>query len=68
MTTDSNYSFAIAPHLLDKGFSATGPNQKWAGDITYIWTSEGWLYLAVVLDLYSRRVIALSVMQASLAG
>ena len=35
----------------------TGPNQKWAGDISYIWTSEGWLYLAVILDLYSRRVI-----------
>jgi transposase InsO family protein len=42
---------------LDQDFSATGPNQKWAGDISYIWTSEGWLYLAVILDLYSRRVI-----------
>lgn len=38
-------------------FSADGPNQKWAGDISYIWTNEGWLDLAVILDLYSRRVI-----------
>jgi len=42
-------------------FSADGPNQKWAGDISYIWTSEGWLYLAVILDLYSRRVIGWAV-------
>ena len=56
-TTDSNHTFNIAPNLLDQDFSATGPNQKWAGDISYIWTSEGWLYLAVILDLYSRRVI-----------
>jgi len=56
-TPDSNHAFNIAPNLLDQNFSATGPNQKWAGDISYIWTSEGWLYLAVILDLYSRRVI-----------
>ena len=55
-TTDSNHAFNIAPNLLDQNFSATGPNQKWAGDISYIWTNEGWLYLAVILDLYSRRV------------
>lgn len=57
VTTDSNHAFNIAPNLLDQDFSADGPNQKWAGDISYIWTSEGWLYLAVILDLYSRRVI-----------
>lgn len=57
VTTDSNHSFNIAPNLLDRKFTASGPNQKWAGDITYIWTSEGWLYLAVILDLYSRRII-----------
>jgi putative transposase len=56
-TTDSSHTFNIAPNLLDQDFSADGPNQKWAGDISYIWTSEGWLYLAVILDLYSRRVI-----------
>jgi putative transposase len=50
-TTDSNHAFNIAPNLLDQNFSATGPNQKWAGDISYIWTSEGWLYLAVILSL-----------------
>ena len=48
-TTDSNHTFNIAPNLLDQDFSATGPNQKWAGDISYIWTSEGWLYRAVIL-------------------
>ena len=55
-TTDSSHAFNTAPNLLDQDLSATGPNQKWAGDISYIWTSEGWLYLAVILDLYSRRV------------
>ena len=60
-TTDSNHAFNIAPNLLDQDFSANGPNQKWAGDISYIWTRDGWLYLAVVLDLYSRRVIGWAV-------
>jgi transposase InsO family protein len=60
-TTDSNHTFNIAPNLLDQAFSATGPNQKRAGDISYIWTSEGWLYLAVIPDLYSRRVIGWAV-------
>jgi transposase InsO family protein len=55
--TDSNHAFNISPILLDQDFFADGPNQKWAGDISYIWTGEGWLYLAVILDLYSRRVI-----------
>jgi putative transposase len=59
--TDSNHAFGIAPNLLDRDFSADGPNQKWAGDISYILTSEGWLYLAVILDLYSRRVIGWAV-------
>ncbi len=56
-TTDSDRTFNIAPNLLDQDFSTDGPNQKWAGGISFIWTSEGWLYLAVVLNLYSRRVI-----------
>jgi len=60
-TTDSNHTFNIAPNLLDQDFYADGPNQKWAGDISYIWTSEGWLYLAVIIDLYSRRVIGWAV-------
>jgi len=60
-TTDSNHKFNIAANLLDRNFSADQPNQKWAGDITYIWTREGWLYLAVILDLHSRRVIGWAV-------
>jgi putative transposase len=54
MTTDSNHKFNIAPNLLDRDFAADALNQKWAGDIAYIWTCEGWLYLAVILDLHSR--------------
>jgi putative transposase len=60
-TTDSDHTFNIAPNLLDRDFTATGSNQKWAGDISYIWTREGWLYLAVILDLHSRRVIGWAV-------
>ncbi len=60
-TTDSNHRFDIAPNLLNRDFTATLPNQKWAGDISYIWTREGWLYLAVMLDLHSRRVIGWAV-------
>ncbi len=56
-TTDSNHNFNVAPNLLGGDFTTTGQNQKWAGDITYIRTEEGWLYLAVIIDLYSRRVI-----------
>ena len=56
-TTDSDHAFNIAPKLLQQDFSASGPNQKWAGDITYVWTREGWVSLAVIIDLYSRRVI-----------
>ena len=48
-------------NLLDQNFSAAAPNEKWAADISYIWTAQGWLYLAVMLDLYSRRVIGWAV-------
>jgi transposase InsO family protein len=47
----------VAPNLLDQDFTATAPNQKYVGDITYLWTDEGWLYLATVIDLYSRLVV-----------
>ena len=60
-TTNSNHNHNIAPNLLDGDFQATGPNQKWAGDISYLWTAEGWLYLAVIIDLFSRRVIGWAV-------
>ena len=56
-TTDSNHQLPVAPNLLHRRFSVTTPNCVWVGDITYIWTSEGWLYLAVVIDLYSRRIV-----------
>jgi transposase InsO family protein len=56
-TTDSLHAFPIAPNLLDQDFAATGRNQKWGADISYVWTREGWLYLAVVIDLFARRVV-----------
>ena len=59
-TTDSDHHHNISPNLLDGDFEALGPDRKWAGDVTYLWTGEGWLYLAVVIDLYSRRVIGWS--------
>ena len=48
---------AIAPNILDRQFYATQPNHKWIADFTYIWTAEGWLYVAAVIDLFSRRVV-----------
>src|SRR4029077_15135477 len=56
-TTDSNHSLPVADNLLPREFDAQGPNERWVTDITYIWTREGWLYLAVVEDLYSRMVV-----------
>jgi len=58
VTTDSAHQYPVVPNTLNRQFVVAHPNQVWAGDITYVWTAEGWLYLAVVLDLYSRRVIA----------
>ena len=60
-TTDSHHAFPIAPNLLEQNFSAERPNQKWNADISYVWTREGWLYLAVVLDLFARRVVSWAV-------
>lgn len=56
-TTNSKHNLPVAPNLLQQNFEASRPNQKWVSDLTYIWTEEGWLYLAVVLDLYSRMVV-----------
>ena len=56
-TTQSNHRMPVAANTLDRQFTVAQPNQVWAGDITYVWTTEGWLYLAVVLDRYSRAVI-----------
>ena len=69
VTTDSKHDLPIAPNLLERNFTAQGPNQVWTTDITYIATDEGWLYLVVMLDLYSRQVVGWSMqehMQASL--
>jgi transposase InsO family protein len=56
-TTNSKHDQPVHPNLLARNFTASAPNQVWTGDITYIATAEGWLYLAVVIDLFSRRVI-----------
>jgi putative transposase len=60
VTTDSNHPLPVAPNLLAQRFSVQEPNTHWSADITYLWTGEGWLYLSVVLDLYSRRVVGWS--------
>jgi putative transposase len=56
-TTESGHGLPVAPNLLARCFTATSPNEVWVGDITYVWTVEGWMYLAVLIDLYSRRVV-----------
>jgi len=57
---DTGERSVIAPNILDRQFEATAPNQKWVADFTYIWTGEGWLYVAVVLDLFSRMIVGWS--------
>ena len=57
VTTDSNHAYPIPDDLLCQDFSANAPNQVWVGDITYVSTDEGWLYVAILLDLYSRRIV-----------
>ena len=59
-TTDSRHDLPVAPNLLNRNFTPAGPNQAWAGDITYIASEEGWLFLAVVIDLFSRKVVGWS--------
>jgi putative transposase len=56
-TTDSAHNYPVAPNRLDQDFQASQPNKKWVADITYVATAEGWLYLAAVMDLYSRRIV-----------
>lgn len=60
VTTDSNHSQPVAANLLDQDFGADQPNTRWVSDITYVWTREGWLYLAAVLDLHNREVVGWS--------
>jgi len=59
-TTDSNHNLPIAPNILNRDFYASAPDEKYVGDITYIPTSQGWLYLATVIDLYSRKIVGWS--------
>ena len=59
-TTDSNHKLPVAPNILDRKFEAAAPNQTWVTDITYVWTAVGWLYVAAILDLFSRRVVGLA--------
>ena len=57
LTTDSKHNLPVAENELTRQFSPTAPNQAWGTDISLLWTQEGWIYLAVVIDLYSRRVV-----------
>lgn len=60
-TTDSHHIFPVAPNLLEQDFTCQRPNQRWGADISYVWTRQGWLYLALVLDFYSRRIVGWAV-------
>lgn len=60
ITTDSKHKHPIAPNVLNRNFYPPAPNRAWGTDITYVWTAEGWIYLAIVIDLYSRRVVGWS--------
>ncbi len=62
-TTDSKHHLPVAENLLNRDWNTTGPNQKWVTDVTYVWTQEGWLYLATVMDLYSRAIIGWSLQE-----
>jgi len=60
-TTDSKHALPVAPNVLDRDFAPAAPNQVWTADLTYIWTDAGWLYLAIVLDLFNREVVGWSI-------
>ncbi len=62
-TTNSAHDLPVAPNLLARNFTVDAPNRVWTGDITYIWTEEGWLYLAVVIDLFNRQVVGFAMGQ-----
>ena len=57
VTTDSNHNEAISPNRLNRKFDVIAPNKVWTTDITYVWTLEGWLYVAIVMDLFSRQIV-----------
>jgi len=60
VTTDSDHNETISPNLLNRKFDVAAPNKGWTTDITYVWTLEGWLYVAIVIDLFSRQVVGWS--------
>ena len=60
VTTDSKHNRPVAPNVLAREFDVKSPDRVWAGDITFLWTQQGWLYLAVIIDLYSRKVVGWS--------
>jgi transposase InsO family protein len=57
VTTNSKHTYPVVPNLLEREFETSAPNKVWTGDISYIWTDEGWLYLAILMDLYSRQIV-----------
>ena len=61
ITTDSKHNHPVAPNLLNRQFQVDRPDTVWASDITYLWTHQGWLYVAVILDLFSRKVVGWSI-------
>ena len=63
VTTDSTHALPVAENILDRKFEVDAPDVAWVTDITYVWTAEGWLYLAAILDLFSRRVVGLAMSQ-----
>jgi putative transposase len=67
VTTDSRHGYGVAPNLLARQFDVAQPDTVWVGDITYVWTAEGWEYLAVLLDLHSRKVVGWA-MQSRIAA
>ena len=58
--TDSKHSRSVAPNVLAREFDVQSPDRVWAGDITFLWTQQGWLYLVVIIDLYSRKIVGWS--------
>ena len=60
-TTDSKYTLSVADNVLARDCAPAAPNRVWTADLTYVWTDEGWLYLAVVLDLFNREIVGWSI-------
>ena len=68
VTTDSKHAHPVAPNVLQRDFTASAPNQKWLADLTYVPTAEGWLYVALVLDLFSRKLVGWAMSDDDAAG